>query len=100
MTPEDVTAALNTRKATIAAQRADMAQAQRPHTTQTSDLHLPFAIGARVFDTVSGLYGLVVGGTPASAKAGETAVIQLTTGATVTRNPAYVVARPTPPPAK
>lgn len=100
MTPEDVTAALNRRKATVAAQRADMVDAQRPHSTQTSDLHLPFAIGARVFDTVSGQLGVVVGGVPAGAKAGARVSIKLASGEVVTGDPAYVVARPTPPPAK
>lgn len=100
MTPEDVSAALNRRKATVAAQRADMMDAQRPHSTQTSDLHLPFTIGARVFDTVSGQLGNVVGGVPAGAKAGASVSIKLASGDLVARDPAYVVARPSPPSAQ
>lgn len=100
MTPEDVAATLDRRKATIAAQRADIATAARAHTKQVSDAYLPFTVGARVFDTVTGQHGQVVGGMPAGAKAGASVQVQLPSGDVVTRAPGHVVPRPSLPPAQ
>ncbi|MGH9411317.1 MAG: hypothetical protein ACRD1V_17925 [Vicinamibacterales bacterium] len=97
MTSDDVTKTLSARKATVAAQRSDLAANQRPPSALRAGVGLPFLIGTPVFDVVTGKEGTVVAGAPYTSKGGARVDVQLPDGSIVARLPRDVKARPTPP---
>jgi len=97
MPTPDAGALLDRLAASRLARGAELAAARRAPVSAEQRLGLPFAPGARVFDTLSGLSGRVARVDPAPAGGAIAALVQLDDGMIVTRDPATLIERPSRP---
>lgn len=73
---------------------SELAANRRPPTTAADRFGSPYAIGDRVFDTITGSHGRIARVDPAPSGGGLELVVQLDGGTLVTREPSTLINRP------